>query len=69
METDTKYADYYGGSESSTLLFRYTVEAGFNDADGIDVVPPLELNSGMIKDEAGNAIAQTGLSFSAVGIG
>ena len=55
--TETKYAVYEQGSESSTLTFRYTVEAGFNDADGIAVGSPLELNSGTIKDAAENDLS------------
>ena len=64
--TDRKNAEYQGGSDSQTLIFRYVVEDGFNDSNGIVVTPPLALNSGTIKDSAGNDIAQAGLSFTAV---
>ena len=35
--SETKQADYYAGSGSRKLLFRYTVEAGDRDTDGISV--------------------------------
>lgn len=49
----TRYADYLSGSGTSTLLFRYTVEPGLMDSDGI-AVGSLALNGGAIEDMAGN---------------
>lgn len=46
-----RLADYAGGSGTSALLFRYTVQAG--DSDGISV-GSLTLNGSTIKDVAGN---------------
>lgn len=46
----TKYATITGGSGTSTLNFRYTVQAGDFDGDGIVMISPLELNGGTIRD-------------------
>src|SRR5437016_3674738 len=43
-------AAYVSGSGSSSLLFRYTVQAGDNDSDGIASASPIVLNGGTIKD-------------------
>ncbi len=53
LGSSTVYADYLSGSGSSALTFRHAVQAGENDADGI-AVGALGLNSGTIKDAAGN---------------
>jgi hypothetical protein len=47
------YADYVSGSGSAALTFRYVVGNGASDADGISIAA-LGLNSGSIKDAAGN---------------
>ncbi len=52
--TTTRYAGYNSGNGTSTLTFQYTVQAGDNDSNGI-AVNALELNSGTILDNAGNA--------------
>lgn len=46
----TKYASYQSGTGTSTLTFRYTVEAGLADADGIVISSPIDLNSGTIQN-------------------
>ncbi len=47
-------AVYVSGSGSQNLLFRYTVESGHNDSDGISVAAnSLSLNSGSLKNAAG----------------
>ncbi len=56
----TRYATYVSGSGSASLLFRYTVQAGDEDTDGIAVASPIDLNGGTIKDVPGN---DAGLSF------
>ena len=56
----SKYAVYHSGSESSTLVFRYTVVAGDFDDNGIAMVPPIDLNGGVVRDRVGNA---AGLTF------
>jgi hypothetical protein len=50
----TRYATYLSGSGTSTLTFRYTVQAGDLDSDGIAVASPIDLNGGTIKDVPGN---------------
>jgi hypothetical protein len=50
----TRYATYQSGSGTSTLVFRYTVQAGDEDSDGIAVASPIDLNGGTIKDVPGN---------------
>jgi len=49
----TKHATYVSGSGGQALAFTYTVESGLNDTNGISVIS-LELNSGTLKDGAGN---------------
>lgn len=51
----TVYADYVSGSGSNSLVFRYTVQAGDNDADGIQVTG-LSTNGGSLRDATGNAL-------------
>ncbi len=51
----TVYADYVSGSGSNSLVFRYTVQAGDNDADGIQV-SGLSANGGSLRDATGNAL-------------
>ena len=48
----TRYATYISGSNSSALLFRYSVVSGDVDSDGIVVNSPLGLNGGSIKDSS-----------------
>lgn len=50
---DTRYATATTNSSSTTHTFRYTVGSE-NDTDGITLTSPMELNSGTIKDVAGN---------------
>jgi hypothetical protein len=50
----TQYATYLSGSGTSTLVFRYTVQAGDEDSDGIAVASPIDLNGGTITDVPGN---------------
>jgi hypothetical protein len=50
----TRYATYLSGTGTSTLTFRYTVQAGDEDTDGIAVASPIDLNGGTIKDVPGN---------------
>jgi hypothetical protein len=54
----TRQAVYVSGSGTGALLFRYTVVNGDADADGI-TVGALSLNSGSIKDTAGNNAVTT----------
>ncbi|XOB61216.1 DUF4347 domain-containing protein [Campylobacterota bacterium DY0563] len=54
----TKYATYVSGSGTSALIFRYTVESGLNDTDGI-TVGTLNLNGGTMKDSSGNNMTTT----------
>ncbi|MGZ5050801.1 MAG: DUF6701 domain-containing protein [Methylobacter sp.] len=49
-------ADYASGSGSTALVFSYTILAGQTDTNGISInANSLSLNSGTIKDAAGNA--------------
>ncbi|MGE4240801.1 beta strand repeat-containing protein, partial [Ramlibacter sp.] len=51
----TRQAVYASGSGSASLVFEYTVQAGDTDANGISVdANALGLNSGTLKDAAGN---------------
>ncbi|MFJ4111347.1 Ig-like domain-containing protein [Pseudomonas sp. NPDC089758] len=55
----TVYADFVAGSGTPTLVFQYRIQAGDNDADGIQVVG-LAANGATLHDAAGNAL-QPGL--------
>lgn len=46
-------ADYVSGSGTSSLAFRYTVQAGLTDTDGI-ALEALHLNGGSVRDAIGN---------------
>lgn len=50
----TKYATYLSGSGTSSAVYRYTVETGLADTDGVQVTSH-GLNSGTITDAGGNA--------------
>ena len=61
--TATVHAAYYAaGSTGTTPAFRYTLQAGDTDTDGIAVASSIDLNGGTLKDPAGNAV---GLAFTA----
>jgi hypothetical protein len=50
-----KFANYASGSGSSTIVFTYTVILGDTDTDGLAITAnTLDLNSGTIRDIAGN---------------
>ncbi|MEX0619687.1 MAG: Ig-like domain-containing protein [Pseudohongiellaceae bacterium] len=53
----TRYAAYVSGSETNALLFRYTVQPGDNDSDGITLSTPLQTNGGTLRDTVGNDAA------------
>ena len=56
----TRFASYQSGSGSDTLRFRYTVQPGDRDADGITLASSLDLNGAAIRDRAQN---DAGVSF------
>ncbi len=56
--SSTVYASYLSGSGSSSLVFRYTVQAGQQDVDGI-TVGSLTLNGGTLQDAATNGATLT----------
>ena len=57
----SKPALYVSGSGSNRLLFRYIIQTGEEDKDGIETNPNLSLNNGTIKDAEEN-IALTNLT-------
>ena len=52
--TTTRYATYLSGSGMSANVFRYTVQSGDFDANGITVAAVIEANGGTLRDGAGN---------------
>lgn len=54
-----RQATYVSGSGTSALLFRYTVQAGDEDTDGVSVGASISLNGGTIQDAAGNNLVLT----------
>ena len=58
--TADRIAAYKSGTGTAALVFEYTVAAGDTDTDGIEIeANKLSLNSGTIKDAAGNAATLT----------
>jgi len=59
-------ATYASGSGGTSLVFQYTIQAGESDADGISIgANALALNSGTIRDAAGNNATLTHSAVSA----
>ena len=56
--TTARQAVYDSGSGSSSLLFRYTVQSGDLDSNGI-AIGSLAANGGTLRDPAGNALVMT----------
>ena len=61
------YANYKSGSEASSLVFSYAVEADHVDNDGITLGHNIQLNNGGIKDVAGNDAQVGPLSIPSLG--
>jgi hypothetical protein len=55
----TVYASYASGSGSSSIVFRYTIQSGNLDMDGITIGSSINLNGGTIKDVVTNSAALT----------
>lgn len=53
----TRYASYVSGTGTAAHLYRYVVQAGDLDEDGIAVGAAVDLNGGVIQDGAGNDLA------------
>ncbi|MCU8085778.1 hypothetical protein, partial [Shewanella sp. SM23] len=53
---DTVYASYLSGTGSSAVIFRYTVQSGDLDTDGIAVAGSIEANGGTLKEGSGNTL-------------
>lgn len=58
----TRYADYATGSGTNALTFRYAIQPRDFDANGIALVPPLDLNGGSLIDSLGNAASSLGFT-------
>ncbi|HXH30000.1 MAG TPA: hypothetical protein VNJ01_04240 [Bacteriovoracaceae bacterium] len=52
LNSGTVYANYVSGGGTNTLLFRYTVQSGDDDLNGVTLVSPLSLNGGAIQNLA-----------------
>ncbi|HEY9257067.1 MAG TPA: Ig-like domain-containing protein [Chitinophaga sp.] len=50
----TRHALYFSGSGSNAFVFRYTVQNGDQDMDGIAIGGPVAMNSGSIRDMSDN---------------
>lgn len=58
----SRYAEYLSGSGTSTLKFRYIVQEGDDDADGISVTSRVDYTGGSIRDLATNISSQDFIS-------
>jgi hypothetical protein len=56
LDSGNVNAAYVGGSGSQTLTFRYTVQAGDDDTNGIAIASSIDLNGGALKFNDGNGI-------------
>ncbi|MDB6040303.1 MAG: S-layer domain protein, partial [Verrucomicrobiales bacterium] len=54
LGTSTVDATYLSGSGTTALVFRYIIQNGDNDADGIESAAAIVLHGGTIKDSVGN---------------
>ncbi|MCU8008094.1 DUF4347 domain-containing protein, partial [Shewanella sp. SM87] len=52
----TAYASYLSGSGSNALTFRYTVQSGDLDTDGIAIAGSIDANGGTLKESSGNTL-------------
>ena len=53
--SDNRTATYTSGDNSTRLVYRYTVESGYNDSNGISIgANALDNSSSTIRDRAGN---------------
>lgn len=64
----SRFADYFGGSGTSILFFKYTVQTTDLDNDGIAQNSPLQLNGGTIKDVANNVADLTFVASDTSGV-
>ncbi|WP_350110816.1 hypothetical protein, partial [Fulvivirga sp.] len=64
----TVYANYLSGDNSTVLTFRYTVNTGDEDLDGITVASSIDLNTGSILDNVGRTADLTYTVGSTAGI-
>ncbi|WP_037457713.1 DUF4347 domain-containing protein, partial [Shewanella sp. HN-41] len=56
LGASTVYASYISGTGSSALTFRYTVQSGDLDTDGIVIAGAIETNGGSLKESSGNSL-------------
>ncbi|MGI2154616.1 DUF4347 domain-containing protein, partial [Shewanella oncorhynchi] len=56
LGASTVYASYLSGTGSSALTFRYTVQSGDLDTDGIAIAGSIEANGGTLKEGSGNTL-------------
>ncbi|WP_018414607.1 tandem-95 repeat protein [Teredinibacter turnerae] len=57
--SSTRYANYLSGSGSAAVVFRYSVQSGDLDTDGVALAASLDLASGSISDGVGNGATTT----------
>jgi hypothetical protein len=57
------YADYLTGNNTQNLVFRYTVQAGDNDIDGISISPTIDLNGGSLQFDDAGTLQNAALSY------
>ena len=63
-----QYATYVSGSGTNALVFRYTVQTGDIDADGITVDSSVSLNGGSIQDARGLDVTPSFTAASTAGV-
>ena len=51
--SENKYADYYSGNDTSSLIFRYSTQSGDNGDVATGTTSSLDLNGGSLRDDYG----------------
>lgn len=67
LDSGLVYANYVAGSGSTDLLFRYSVSAGNEDANGIEIASSIDLNGGSLKFNANGAANDANINYTALG--
>lgn len=52
-------ANYVSGSGTDTLVFRYEVKANDMDRNGLEILSPIQLNGGVMRDVDGKEVNPT----------
>ncbi len=63
LDGNTVYANYLKGSGSKKIIFRYTIQAGDEDTNGIEVASSIDLNGGTLQFSNAGVITNSTTDF------